>query len=172
MPKFLCSASLRLVAIASVIGSASAMPLQAVGASKPSPPKDTIVLENGDTVTGVLDREVAGTVYFKSDELGELTIPWAKIKTLRTRNGYVVLENTPGVRVHHFQAEAEHGTLAVDNGNVQVTPLPSDETASRAAHSIPASIPVKNAQFILDEATFVRQVNRNPNFFAGWNGSV
>ena len=31
---------------------------------------------------------------------------------------------------------------------------------------------VKNAQFVLDEATFVRQVNRNPNFFAGWNGSA
>ena len=97
-----------------------------------SPPKDTIVLENGDPVTGVLDREVSGIVYFKSDELGELTIQWTKIKTLRTRNGYVVLENTPGVRVHHFQAEAEHGTLAVANGKVQVTPQPSREVASQA----------------------------------------
>jgi hypothetical protein len=111
------------MAIASMIGPAWTLP--AANVPKLSPLKDTIVLEDGDTVTGVLEREVSGKTYLKSDELGELSIPWARIKTLRTRNGYVVLENTPGVRVHHFQAEAEHGTIVVADEKVQVTPRPS-----------------------------------------------
>jgi hypothetical protein len=35
-----------------------------------------------------------------------------------------------------------------------------------------AIVPVKNAQFILDEPTMDKQIYREPGFFAGWNGSA
>ncbi len=155
---------------------ASALPPN--GPAKPKPPqapKDTLIFENGDTITGTLDREVSGTVYFKSDELGAVSVPWSKIRKLQTRNGFVVLENTPGVHVRHFEAEAEHGTLTVADGTVQVTPTPPLATTSPTATALVAPdqpISVKNAQFILDEATYNRQVRNEPNLFAGWNGSA
>ncbi len=31
-------------------------------------------------------------------------------------------------------------------------------------------IPVKNAQYMIDEATFSKEVRSNPGFFYGWNG--
>ncbi len=141
-------------------------------------PRDVLVFENGDTLRGKLEREVTGTVYFSSDELGEVTVPWSKIRSLRTETGYVVLENKPNVR--HSIVDASRGDLRVEGGQVHVTPggaPPSEQgghEAVRGERIVPGRqpIPVGNAQFILDDRTFDRQVRREPNFFEGWNGSA
>lgn len=153
-------------------------------AAKPKPkskpqPHDTLTFENGDTLTGQFDREVSGTVYFKSNELGDLSIPWKKIKTLHTREGFVVLQSKPGVHLRHSLADAVEGTLAVEHGTLRVTPgtTPLGVIAGRAAHgqstaAAPQPIPEKDAQYILDEKTFDRQLRGEPKLFQGWNGSA
>ncbi len=140
--------------------------------------RDTLVFENGDTLKGKLEREVTGTIFFNSDELGEVNVPWSKVRTLRTQGGYVVLENKPGV--HHSVVDAARGTLRVEEGEVHVspgTPPPSEAKGHEMVRGerIVAGrepIPVAQAQFILDDQTFNKQVRENPNFFAGWNGSA
>lgn len=146
--------------------------------SSTAAPRDTLVFVNGDTLSGKLDREVSGTVSFQSDELGEVEVPWSKIKSLHTQAGYVVLENKPGVHLKHFVADASKGALNVADNAITVSPgrapaPPVDVPAGQGA-IVPAikAIPVKNAQYILDENTFNRQLRENPNFFAGWNGSA
>ncbi len=148
-------------------------------APKPPAAHDTLTFENGDTLSGKLEREVAGAVYFQSDELGELNVPWSKIKSLQTQAGYVVLENTPGVHIRHFVADVARGKLTVSESKITVSPgtVPppaAQAEVSRHEAAVPASqpIPVKNAQYILDEKTFDRQVRENPSLFAGWNGSA
>ncbi len=148
-------------------------------AHPPAGPRDTLTFQNGDILSGKLNREVSGTVSFQSDELGEVNVPWSKIKSLRTRKGYVVLENKPGVHIRHFVADASRGTLSVAGGAITVNPgnAPSAAEAAHPVHgeAVAAAaqpIPVKNAQYILDEQTFDRQVREEPNFFAGWNGSA
>ena len=169
---FTCAAG-----FSSVEAPASALP--------PDPPaqnaagfRDTLTFINGDTLSGKLDREVSGTVYFQSDELGAISIPWSKIKSLHTQSGYVVLENKPGVHMHHFVADVARGNLTVEEDTIRVSPgaapPPIEQPhATRGERIIPAAepIPVKNAQYILDEKTFDRQVRENPNFFEGWNGN-
>lgn len=132
---------------------------------------DTLTFANGDTLTGSLEREVSGNVFFKSAELGEITVPWSKIRSLHTQAGYVVLENQPGVHIRHFVADARHGSLTINNGVITINPVVPAPAVAIATSQI-ASVPVKNAQFILDEATFDRQVRHAPNFFEGWNGSA
>ena len=164
--------------------SAWALPAEAP-AHKPAGPRDTLTFENGDTLSGKLNREVSGSVSFQSDELGEVNVPWSKIKSLHTQNGYVVLENKPGVHIRHFVADVARGTLSVSGGAIQVNPGATPpaahaggpgggEAAVAAAKPIPVArpIPVKEAQYILDERTFDRQVRHEPNFFEGWNGSA
>ena len=147
-------------------------------AHKPAGPRDTLTFENGDTLSGKLNREVSGSVSFQSDELGEVNVPWSKIKSLHTQNGYVVLENKPGVRIRHFVADVARGTLAVSGGAIQVNPGTTPPAAHEArpvggeAAAAARPIPVKDAQYILDELTFDRQVRHEPNFFEGWNGSA
>ena len=55
------------------------------------------------------------------------------------------------------------GTIEVANQTVTVHP-------ENAAADAP--IPVKNAQFIMDEATLDKQLNHQPGFFSGWNGAA
>ncbi len=163
-----------VLGLAPVVGAAEAVPKPpALGA-----PRDVLVFENGDTLKGKLEREVTGTVYFSSDELGEVTVPWSKIRSLRTATGYVVLENKPNVR--HSIVDASRGSLRIENDQVHVSPgsAPPSELGGREVvrneRIVPGRqpIPVEEAQFILDDQTFDRQVRRNPNLFAGWNGSA
>ncbi len=146
--------------------------LLAWGDPAPKGPRDTLTFENGDTLQGQLEREVTGTVYFNSDELGEVSVPWSKIRSLKTRTGFVVLENKPGVR--HRAIDASEGTLSVENSEVRVNPGAPPPAAKKEQTVVPGPrpIPVKAAQFILDERTFNRQVRGEPNFFEGWNGSA
>ena len=142
-------------------------------------PHDVLTFTNGDILSGKLDREVSGTVYFQSDELGAISIPWSKIKSLRTQTGYVVLENKPGVHIRHFVADVARGNLTVANDTIHVSPgtvpPPAEkarEAGSERVVSAAEPIPVKNAQYILDEKTFDRQVRESPNLFEGWNGNA
>ncbi len=142
-------------------------------------PHDTLTFENGDTLSGKLVREVGGTVTFKADELGEIDVSWSKIKSLHTSEGFVVLENEPGVHLRHYVAQASHGELAISDGKIVVSPgtPPPVVSGDHPGHGesvaeAKGAIPVKDAQYILDERTFDRQVREEPNFFAGWNGSA
>ncbi len=124
-----------------------------------------LVFENGDTLTGTLDREVEGKVYFKSDELGEVEVPWKKIRSLETHSSFAVLQKLPTVHFHHHREQAELGQLTVHGDAITLAPTGEEMPAGK-------TIPVKTAQFILDEDTFRRQLEAEPNFFAGWNGSL
>ena len=145
---------------------------------KAAPAHDTLTFSNGDVLHGKLNREVGGTVFFQSDVLGEISVPWSKIRSLQTGESYVVLENKPGVHIRHSVLDAAQGTLAVEEGHITIQPgvAPSPETSRAGKERIVTPpqmpMPVANAQFILDEQTFERQVLRTPNFFAGWNGSA
>jgi hypothetical protein len=131
----------------------------------PAKPKDVLVFENGDILTGTLDREVEGNVYFKSDELGEVEVPWKKIRSLETHSNFAVLQKLPTVHLRHHLDQPEVGQLTVHGDAITVSPMGGEMAAGK-------TIPVKTAQFILDEDTFRRQLEAEPNFLAGWNGSL
>ncbi len=63
----------------------------AQGASKPAP--DVIVFTNGDQLTGTLERADGDSFVFKSDIVGEVTVPAGKIKELHTSGKFVALKN-------------------------------------------------------------------------------
>src|ERR1700755_2638597 len=67
-----CVATLTLLAAFSLPSNAQ---------EKPTP--DVVLMKNGDQVTGKLERSVGTDLIFKSDILGEVTIPMDKVKELR-----------------------------------------------------------------------------------------
>ncbi len=136
-----------------------AMPIcQAQG--KPAAP-DVLVLSNGDTLHGKFVSEMAGKVTFHSDALGDISVSWDKIKELHATGKFGVLNSAvkPGGRKSARQIPM--GPVEVVNQAVTVHP----ENAATVA-----PIPVKDAQYIMDEATLDKQVYHQPGFFAGWNG--
>jgi hypothetical protein len=129
---------------------------------KPQP--DVIIFPNGDQLTGKLVRVVGSTVTFHSDIVGDINVTWDKIKELRTAQKMVVIEN--GVHIQHRQLPADMpiGTFSVTNQQIEL------QSASNGASIAP--IPVKNAQFIVDETTVNKQLRGRPGFFQAWNGSA
>ena len=142
-----------------------AVALSGAAQPKPAPPApapDELVLINGDTLHGKLVSSVSGKVTFHSDPLGDVTLTWDKIKELHTTQKLAVLDKNVKVRGKKEEHEIPVGTIDMENQALVVhtdaTPLPP--------------IPVKNAQYVIDNATLQKQAFRSPGFFSGWNGAA
>jgi hypothetical protein len=129
----------------------------------PAAPPDVIVFTNGDQLSGTFVREVAGTVTFHSDIVGDINVPWAKIKELRANTKMAILDKNLTPRRGKLPQNLPQGTLSISDNLITVHP---DNNA------IIQPIPVAKAQYILDEATLNKQIYSRPGFFAAWNGSA
>ena len=152
-----CSTTMRvallliLVAIGLTSGHAQAPPADA-----PAPAPDTLIFTNGDQLSGKLLRATGDTISFHSDMAGDLDIPAAKIKELRSSGSFAVLkkdQNVVGALVRPTTVHIEDGKLVSSSGAVD-------------------TIPVSNIGYIIDEPTFRRETNPHPSFLYGWNGSI
>ncbi len=156
LPDFLCHAD-----SATLLGRRSKAKPPAQTAT--APPPDIIVFTNGDQLSGTFLREVSGNVTFHSDIVGDITIPWAKVKELRTKTKMAVLDKNMTPRRGKLPEHLPEGTLSIAHDIITVHP---DNNA------MIAPIPVKDAQFIIDETTLNRQIFGHPGFFTAWNGTA
>ena len=124
----------------------------------PKPPPDVLTFTNGDRLTGVLERAVGGSVVFKSDMAGEITVPLDKVKELKSGARFVVLRNDRPVT----QRPVTSGMLALADKTVTV------QTASGK----PEAIPTTKIGYIIDQATYERELEKRPGLLFGWRGAV
>jgi Protein of unknown function, DUF481 len=124
---------------------------------------DVLVLGNGDTLHGKLVKEVDGKVTFHADRLGDLNVPWSDVKELHSNRRFAVLDKTVKPR-----GKKNAGQIPVGSIDVQ------DQTVTVRVENggVSAKIPVKNAAYIVDQATLNQQINHQPSFLAGWNGAA
>jgi hypothetical protein len=127
---------------------------------KPQP--DVIVFMNGDQLSGKFIRSVGGNVVFHSDIVGDINIGWDKIKELRTAQRVAVLEKSVQIQHHQLPANVPVGTVSVADQQI---------TVQSATATIPP-IPVKDAQYVIDETTLNKQLRGHPGFFQAWNGAA
>lgn len=132
-------------------------------AARPAPPStpDVLVLSDGDTLHGKLVNEIAGKITFHTDSLGDINIGWDKIKELRTAEPFAVLDKN--VKPRHRKQERE-----IPNGIIHIL----GDTLTVEGPNAPPPIPVKNAQYIVDEPVLDKQLNHEPNILSGWNGAA
>jgi hypothetical protein len=123
---------------------------------------DVIIFTNGDQLTGKLLREVGGSVTFHSDIAGDVVVTWDKIKSIQTSQQFAVIQQGQHVTRKTPDADVAQGAVSVEDQAVKVTP--STGGASK-------DIPVKSAQYMIDQPTYVKEVHGNPSFLYGWNGS-
>jgi hypothetical protein len=153
---------LRLI-LPAVLGLVSVLPLHAqTAAPAAAAAPDVIVFTNGDQLTGKLLREVGGSVTFHSDIAGDVTVTWDKIKSIHSSQQFAVVEQGQHVTRKTDNAAIAHGAVQVEDNEVKVAPT----------GGTPKDIPVKNAQYVIDQATFDKEVRSRPSFFSGWNGAV
>jgi hypothetical protein len=134
----------------------------AAKAKKARPSPDTLLLVNGDRITGTMLHSAGDSVSFHSDILGDLQIKWKDINELRTKTQMVILgRNTPSRG--KLALNLPRGTISVANQRITVH--------SENGASIPP-IPVRDVEYIVDESTLRKQIAGHPGAWAGWNGSL
>jgi len=131
---------------------------QTAGAEpKPAPTADVLVLANGDQLTGKLLREADGTVTFHSDMAGDLSFTWDKIKSIRTTQKFAVIEQGQHISRKTPDSNVAQGTIAIQDNTIQVAGK---------------EIPEKNAQYVVDQDSYIKQVRGNHSWGYGWGGSL
>jgi hypothetical protein len=151
----------RSLVLAAVLPAAAFSPQalsQAAGAEpKPAPTADVLVLANGDQLTGKLLREADGTVTFHSDMAGDLSFTWDKIKSIRTTQKFAVIEQGQHISRKTPDSNVAQGAIAIQDDTIQVAGK---------------EIPEKNAQYVVDQDSYIKQVRGNHGWGYGWGGSL
>jgi hypothetical protein len=122
-----------------------------------APTADVLVLANGDQLTGKLLRESNGTVSFHSDMAGDLSFTWDKIKSIRTTQKFAVIEQGQHISRKTPDSNVAQGTLAIQGDTIQVAGKEISE---------------KNAQYLVDQDSYIKQVRGNHGWGYGWGGSL
>jgi Protein of unknown function, DUF481 len=123
-----------------------------------APAPDVIVFKNGDQLTGKFERSIGDTISFKSDAVGEFTVPLDMVKELHSASNFVIIKKgEPITRVPKQAAP-----VALEDSTIKEL-LPT---------GTPEAIPVKEVGYVIDGATYNRELNSNPGFFHGWDGAI
>jgi len=129
----------------------------------PNAAPDVLVLSNGDTLHGKFVSETAGSVTFHSDPLGDISVSWDKIKEMHVAEKFGVLDKNVKPARKKKSVQIPEGTIDMADQTITIHPANANTIAP---------IPVKNAQFIMSAKELDKQINHEPGFFAGWNGSA
>ena len=125
--------------------------------AKPAP--DVIVFANGDQLTGTLERATGDSFVFKSDIVGEVTVSADKIKELRTGGKFVALKKDEKIT----RTSKQPGLVTFGNDSL---------TMATTSTSTPEVIPIKDLAFLIDNATYTKEVTTNPGIWYGWHGAI
>jgi hypothetical protein len=118
---------------------------------------DYVVFANGDKLTGTVLSSVGDSITFKSDVVGEVTIPMAKIKELHTDGTFVVLKKNEEIT----RTSKQPSTITFADNAITVEQKGQPET-----------ILTKDVADIIDQTTYTKEVTDNPGFFHRWDGSI
>ena len=155
--------SLALLAFTTTSMCRAAAPPAGTSPDAPKAPPDVIIFTNGDQLSGTFIHEEGGTVTFHSDIVGDINIEWDKIKELRTQTKVAVLNKSISPEKKKLPPNVPQGTVTVADDKVNVHP----------ENNAPVeTVPVKDAQYIIDQNTFNKEVIGRPGIFQGWNGSA
>src|SRR5580700_6004588 len=88
------------------------------------PAADQVVLKNGDTITGTVVKKDGDKLTLKSDFLGEVTMPWSAVKSLKSDQELNVV--LPG-------GETVKGKISTVGDNLEVAAPGGEKSAPLAA---------------------------------------
>jgi hypothetical protein len=132
------------------------------GQAPPASGPDELIFSNGERLIGHLVSSKEGSVTFKSDMAGEVTVDWAKVKELHSSSKFAAAENGVVFRRHDDLSKVPQGTVSMADQKVEITP---------AAGGPPQSIPVANIHNLVPQDSFLRAFQR-PKFTDYWRGTA
>ncbi len=110
-------------------------------------------------LTGTLERATGDSFVFKSDIVGEVTVSADKIKELHASGKFVALKKSEKIT----RTSKQPGAITYADNAVSVAATSS---------SAPEVVPVKDLAYLIDSATYTKEVTSNPGIWYGWHGAV
>lgn len=129
-----------------------------------APPKsaaDTLIFTSGEQLSGQLEKADASGITFKSPMAGEITVKWDNIKELRSDKNFAVLDARTKLTRKNALAVVPQGTVRVEDKQILINTATGSKT-----------MPVSDANLIVDAAGFDKAVNQQPGFLRGWTGAI
>lgn len=133
-------------------------------AKTPQAAPDTLIFQNGDRLSGRFLRSIGDVVYFHSEYVGDIDVKWSQVKEIQTATKLIVLEKGVSPVYGNLPGDVPEGRLSVSDNSITVK-----EDKPPGAEVI---LPLKRAEYVLDETTLSKQIEGHPGVLAGWNGSV
>ena len=130
----------------------------AVAQTKTEKPVDYVIFKNGDKLTGTLERAIGDSLIFKSDIVGEVTIPLDKVQELHSEGSFVVLKKDEKIT----RTTKQPGNMTFSDNSVTVNDTKTG----------PETVPTKDLAFIIDKSTYNKEITENTGFFHRWDGSI
>ena len=134
-------------------------------AQTPAPPKaepDVLIFADGEKLIGKLESAKGGSLTFKSDMAGEVTVDWSKVQELRTSHPFAVVTKNMKIVKHADVSQVPEGKLSMTDQKIVL------ETAGGA----PRTIPVADLAFVIGQPDFEKAISHEEGFFEDWGGAV
>ena len=122
---------------------------------------DVLVFLNGDRITGNLVKADGANIYFATDEAGQVTVPWAKIKSFETSKRFAVLTKNKTAQRRHSNPSIPVGSLQLNGKMLTI----ADNNTSQ-------NVPVSDISYVIDDATYEKNVAHKQGLLHGISGSV
>ena len=132
-------------------------------AAKPDASKapDAVIFINGEQLTGEFESADSDGITFKSPMVGEIKVAWKNIKELRSDKNFALLSKGEKLTRSDANAAVPQGSIKVEDKNIEVATASGQKT-----------VPVANADRILDAKAFEKALNHPPGLLDGWAGAA
>jgi len=115
---------------------------------------DTVVLKNGDHLTGVVEASDGKNLTLKTDYAGELKLQWAAVKELVTEKPLYVV--TPNKKTVNGNATTEGADLVVHTATTESVRIPLETVTTLRS----------------PEQQIAYEKTQNPGLLEGWKGGL
>jgi hypothetical protein len=144
--------------------------------------KETLILTNGDTLTGEFLSSTGTEIKFKTELAGEVTVELKNIKELKSKREFAVVEKD--IKDSRNSALVPQGAIKIEEKDVVVTPTSQDEKqklpeVAKAETPHPESevtaakeIPTSKIAYIVDDTTYQKEIHRKIHWHDGWDGHI
>jgi hypothetical protein len=169
------AATLSILLLTSISGLAQS------GAKKPTKPatkkepelKEELTLRNGDRLTGQLLSSTGTEIKFKSDLAGEVTVNRGDVKKLKSdRNFAVVPKDVKDARNSDMVPQGE---IKIAEKGIVVSPISKAKVeinAEPAKSQVKKEIPTAQIAYIVDDATYQKEIHKRIGVRSGWDGHI
>ncbi len=129
----------------------------------PKPRPDVLILNDDEKLVGKFLHSNGGDVRFKSAILGEVTIPWSKVKELHAAGPYTVVGKDIRLGRSSDTSKLPKGSLDATAKQITVVGAPG---------AAPVTVALGDTAHIIESKEFEQQVMHSPGIGEDWTGAI